>query len=38
MNTKEKRCTRKAFLAKLKTIIDDDVIPIVVTDDGYKTI
>jgi hypothetical protein len=37
MNTKEKRCTRRAFLAKLKTIIDDDVIPIIVTDAGYKT-
>jgi hypothetical protein len=37
MNTKEKRCTHKAFLAKLKTIIDDDAKPIIVTDAGYKT-
>jgi hypothetical protein len=27
----------KAFLAKLKTIIDDDAKPIIVTDAGYKT-
>ena len=37
MSTKEKRCTHKAFLAKLNTIIDDDVKPIIVTDAGYKT-
>jgi hypothetical protein len=37
MNTKEKRCTHKAFLAKLKTIVDDDAKPIIVTDAGYKT-
>jgi hypothetical protein len=37
MSTKEKRGTHKAFLAKLKTIIDDDVEPIIVTDAGYKT-
>ena len=37
MSTKEKRCTHKAFLAKLKTIIDDDAKPIIVTDAGYKT-
>jgi hypothetical protein len=37
MNTKEKRCTHKAFLAKLKTIIDDDAKPIMVTDVSYKT-
>ena len=37
MSTKEKRCTHKAFLAKLKTIIDDEAKPIIVTDAGYKT-
>jgi hypothetical protein len=37
VSTKEKRCTHKAFLAKLKTIIDDDAKPIIVTDAGYKT-
>jgi hypothetical protein len=37
MSTKEKRCTHKVFLAKLKTIIDDDVKPIIETDAGYKT-
>jgi hypothetical protein len=37
MSTKEKRFTHKAFLAKLKTIIDDDAKPIIVTDAGYKT-
>jgi hypothetical protein len=37
MSIKEKRCTHKAFLVKLKTIIDDDVKPIIVTDAGYKT-
>jgi hypothetical protein len=37
MSTEEKRCTHKAFLAKLKTIIDDDAKPIILTDAGYKT-
>ena len=37
MSTKEKRCAHKVFLAKLKTIIDDDAQPIIVTDAGYKT-
>ncbi|WP_293759188.1 transposase [uncultured Paraglaciecola sp.] len=36
-STKEKRCTHKAFLAKLNSIIDKDTKPIIVTDAGYKT-
>jgi hypothetical protein len=36
-STKEKRCTYKAFLAKLNSIIDKDTQPIIVTDAGYKT-
>jgi hypothetical protein len=37
MSTKEKRCTHKAFLAKLNSIIDENAQPIIVTDAGYKT-
>jgi hypothetical protein len=37
MSTKEKRCTHKTFLSKLKMIIDEDAKPIIVTDAGYKT-
>jgi hypothetical protein len=37
MSTKEKRCTHKAFLAKLNSIIDENTQPIIVTDAGYKT-
>ena len=37
VSTKEKRCTHKAFLAKLNSIIDGDTKPIIVTDAGYKT-
>jgi len=36
-NTKEKRCTHKAFLEKLSRIVGDDTKPIIVTDAGYKT-
>jgi hypothetical protein len=36
-SSKEKRCTQKAFLAKLNRIIDKDTKPIIVTDAGYKT-